>query len=102
MKLKPGCGCVLIILAIINLVMAIGCIVFTINVPTATSTAPKASLYAAAAVLFGANVAASGLLGLAAFRGMSIGRKPAAQDMDDMTEEHFDSDTKEGQDEGEG
>jgi hypothetical protein len=100
MKLKPGCGCLLIILAIINLVMAIGCIVFTINVPTATTTAPRASLYGAAAVLFASNVGASGLLGLAAFRGVSIGRKPVAQDEDDMTEEQSTYSTNEGTDEG--
>jgi len=101
MKLKPGCGCVLIILAIINLVMAIGCIVFTIKVPSASTAAPKAGLYAVAAVLFGSNVVAAGLLGLASIRGMSIGRKPGAQDTDDMTEEEFASDATEGQDEGE-
>jgi hypothetical protein len=101
MKLKPGCGCLLIILAIINLVMAVGCIVFTFNVPTAGTAAPKASLYAVAAVLFGSNVVASGMLGLAAFRGMSIGRRPAAQGTDDITEEQLDSDATEGQDEGE-
>ena len=100
MKLKPGCGCLLIILAIVDLTMTIACLVFTVNVPTATTSAPKAGLYAGAAVMFGANVVASGMLGFAAFRGMSIGRKPEGQDADDSSEGEFTSDANEGTDEG--
>ena len=72
MKLNRGCGCLLAILGLVNLVLATSCLYFAFNIPTTPST-PRSPLYVFAAVLFGANLVASGMLALVAVRGATLG-----------------------------
>jgi hypothetical protein len=72
MKLNRGCGCLLAILGLVNLVLAISCLYFAFNIPTTPST-PRPTLYVFAAVLFVANLVASGMLALVAVRGATLG-----------------------------
>jgi hypothetical protein len=93
MQLKPGCGCLLLILALSNLVLLISSIL------AATRHSLSALGGGGMALLFAANLAASLMLGFAAFRGASIGRKPAAEDADGSTGEEVGS-AGEGTEEG--
>ena len=101
MRMKPGCGCLLIVLGICNLVFVVADIVSIVRGPSENPVQPSTLMLLATALIFVANVAVCVMLGLAAFRGVSIGRKPAADDADEMTEEHFASSGTEGQDEDE-
>jgi membrane protein implicated in regulation of membrane protease activity len=93
MTMKPGCGCLLLLLAIGNLVLLISSIAAAVrgNLTVLTGIAM--------AVLFAANVVAAGMLGLAAMRGVSFGQKSAVQDADEPAVDESTSVTEEGTDE---
>jgi len=94
MTMKPGCGCLLLLLAIGNLVLLISSIAAAVK----GNLTPLTGI--AMTVLFGANVVAAGMLGLAAMRGVSFGRKSAAQDTDEPAVDESTSVTEEGMDDG--
>ena len=99
MRLKPGCGCLLILLAIVNLVLLVSALFSMASGPTETPAQPSKLLLGASALIFAANVAVSVMLGLASFRGVSFGRKSAAQDEEGSTAEESTFLAEEGTDE---
>ena len=96
MRLKPGCGCLLILLAIVNLVLLVSALFSMASGPSETPVEPSKLLLGGSALIFAANVAVSVMLGLAAFRGVSFGRKSAPQDVDESTAEESTSLAEEG------
>lgn len=76
-----GCGCLLIVLAIMNLMLTFSCIYFAISPPTSTGT-PRPVLYVFAAMLFASNVVASAMLGLGAVRGARAARAPDEEELE--------------------
>jgi len=101
MRLKPGCGCLLILLAIVNLVLFVSSILSIFRAPSENPVQPSSFMLAASALIFAANVAVSVMLGLAAFRGVSFGRKAAPQEADESTGQESTAVAEEGEDEGE-
>ena len=99
MRLKPGCGCLLILLAIVDLVLLVSALFSIVSGPSENPVQPSKLLLGGTAVIFAANVAVSVMLGLAAFRGVSFGRKSAAQDADESTAEESTSLADEGTEE---
>ena len=99
MRLKPGCGCLLILLAIVNLVLLLSAVISMARGPSETPVNPSKLLLGFSALIFAANVAVCVMLGLAAFRGVSFGRKSAPQDGDGSTAEESTSLAEEGTDE---
>ena len=99
MRLKPGCGCLLILLAIVNLALLVSALFSMASGPSETPAEPSKLLLGFSALIFAANVAVSVMLGLAAFRGVSFGRKSAAQDADESTAEESTSLADEGTEE---
>ena len=93
MTMKPGCGCLLLLLAIGNLVLLISSIIAAVRGKLTVLTG------VAIALLFAANVASAAMLGFAAMRGMSFGRKSAAEDADGSTVEESTFVAQEGTDE---
>ena len=100
MKMKPGCGCLLILLAMINLVLFISAVFSIFRAPSANPTQPSDLMLAATALVMAANVAVSVMLGLASLRGVSFGRKPGPQEADESIEEDSTAVADEGEDEG--
>ncbi len=101
MKLKPGCGCVLILLAILNIVFFISAVFSIFRAPSQTPVQPSDLMLAASALIFAANVAVCVMLGLATLRGVSFGRKAAPQEADESTGQESTDVAEEGVDEGE-
>jgi hypothetical protein len=100
MRLKRGCGCFLVILAIGNLALTIAAIAAAVRGPQATSTyAPSTFMLVGIAFFFAADVVASVILALAAIRGVSIGGAPVAEDSGEAGTGEFTSGV-EGEDEG--
>jgi len=99
MKLKPGCGCVLILLAIVNLVLVVSALFSIFRQASETPVQPSKLLLASSALIFSANVAVCVMLGLASLRGVSFGRRSAEQDADGSTAGESTSLADEGTDE---
>jgi len=87
MRLKPGCGCVLLLLAIVNLVFVVSAIFSMFRGASETPVEPSRLLLTASVLIFSANVAVCLMLGLAALRGVSFGRRSGEQDADGSTAE---------------
>ena len=85
MKMKPGCGCFLILLAIVNLLLMISAIASMFSDLSQTGVAPSKLLIGATVLVFAANVGTSAMLGLMTFRGVSFGRKAASDEADEST-----------------
>jgi membrane protein implicated in regulation of membrane protease activity len=92
MTMKPGCGCLFLLLAIANLVLMISSILAAVK----GTLTPLAGI--GTSVLFLANVVAVGMLGFAALRGVSFGKKSADQDADETAVGESTSLTEEGTD----
>jgi hypothetical protein len=101
MKLKPGCGCLLILLAVVNLVLFLSAILSIVRGPSENPVQPSNLLLVGSALIFAANVAVSMMLGLAAFRGVSFGRKGPPQEAYESTDQESTAVAEEGADEGE-
>lgn len=101
MKMKPGCGCVLLVLGICNIVFVIADIVYLIRGPSESVVEPSTLMILGTMVIFLGNVAACVMLGLATLRGVSFGRRAALQEGDASTEQEPAFDGQEGSDQDE-
>jgi hypothetical protein len=99
MKIKPGCGCLIILLAMLNLVLVVSAIFSIFKGASETPVQPSKLLLAGSALIFAANVAVCVMLGLASLRGVSFGRRSAEQDEDGSTPEESTPLADEGTDE---
>jgi hypothetical protein len=101
MKMKPGCGCLILVLAICNLVFVIADISYLVRGPSENPVNPSALMLAGTMLIFVANVAVCVMLGLATLRGVSFGRGAAPQEADESTLEEPTFAGQEGSDEDE-
>lgn len=74
MRLNRGCGCMLLLLAFANLALVVGSIV------SLAGGSENAGRDVLAIVVFGANLVAALLLGIAAFRRLPIGAPTRVQE----------------------
>jgi len=100
MKLKPGCGCLILVLALCNLVFVVADIVTMFRGPAEKPVNPSNLMLGITGLIFAANVAVCVMMGLAALRGVSFGRKSAAQDTDESTVEDSTFAAEDATDEG--
>lgn len=88
MRIKPGCGCLLLLLAVANLAFLLSAIISMFRDPAETAVAPSKLMLAVTALVFAANIAVAVMLALASFRGTSLIRKPETQEEEEaITEE---------------
>jgi hypothetical protein len=95
MRLNRGCGCILLLLAGLDLVFVITAIFGVAMGETSTG------LGSLAVVLFGANGVAALLMGIAAVRGLAVGARAPAKEAQD-TGEFASEDEGEGSEEESG
>ena len=86
MRLNRGCGCVLLVLAGLNLVFIIGAVYGM----TAGDTSVGLGLLALA--VFGANCVASLLLGIAGYRGLPISARGPVEETSEVAGEREEED----------
>ena len=78
MRLNRGCGCMLLVLGLANLAFVVGAIV---SLAAGSTNAGRDGL---AVLVFGANLVAALLLGIAGMRGLPIGGRAPAQEAGEL------------------